>query len=61
MYVWMGRVTTRECHHIWVTSHVDLVHPLSEVVRGVIHTHHMLLLKAVPSNEDLVIIVICEG
>ena len=61
VHVWMGRVATRERHHVWAASHVDLVHPSPEVVRGVIHAHRTLSLKAVPSDEDLVTVVICEG
>ena len=58
--VWVKRVP-RECHHIWTAFHVDLVLSVMEIVSGVIHSHCVLLLKAITRNEHLAAVVLCEG
>ena len=61
VHVWMGRVAVRESHHVWTAPRVDLVHPSSEVVCGVIHADRPALLKVVASDEDLVTVIVREG
>ena len=57
----MGRVATRECHHILAALHVDLVAPPSEVVCCIVYCHRELLFEPLANNEDLVTFTICEG
>jgi len=60
VYVWVGGVARRECHHVWTASHVYLVHPSPEVIRSVEDAHRAPLLKFVTGNKDLVAVAICE-
>ena len=57
----MGWVAVREGHHIWTTSHVNLVCPSPEVVRGVIDSHRVPLLKAVAMDINFVALGVREA
>ena len=57
----MGRVATRECHHIPAALHVDLVAPLLEVVCRIVYRHGEPLLEPLANDEDIVMFTICEG
>ena len=58
--VWVGRVATRESHHVWTTPRVDLVYLSSEVVCGVVNTRGAPLLEAVAMYKELVALIICK-